>query len=769
MSNKIQQRNRENPAASQPGRNQFPNGFSCERALIEAGLKRLGIHGGYEIVIADSPDLVEDTAAQELQKYLGKAGLSVPIVLESKAAGKKRFILGRESSLKALKRFGDSGALNIRGMAAEDDGFQLKRIGRDFVVAGANPRGVLYGVYALQDFITAGAGGALDLRRIPCYRKRGSGPHYSFNAYVNLATEDFPEEKAACLARLGINQLTDQGIGYGLHEFVQSDVFPFQTPPRPDFQRKVRAMSALCKKYGIEQYLFVTEPILAKVAAGLEKYPPEALGTVSRPWGDPRVDRTLCVHSPIVQEHLRGMMRKLVREYPDVRGVQFYNMDGAAWLCTPELCARCKTACADSPPDEYNPWETQASLVSLLAEAAQAERPEFDFRFWGPAHYHGERFAKLIRAARGYGSLCGAGHSADRNVMVPAAQELDSAFIGAREICRERALPLYLLCEFNNLESVPRSLPFPFHVCAALKKIKSWEVNCLTEIYGLIPEHNPINALVAKEFQWNPDQDPDKFLAGLALRQFGKHAGKMMFQAWQKVKKAFDAWDDLPFSPLSGSQHYLSIGTAVGLPPPILPDLVQSYDGILEILVRVLPWLADDYRQFKEQGLVARMLLMNKHLAQAAELARQAVAAASDREFIGLCYYEGLAGRPTRREYAELNYASIAVADALCRQRCNILRAYHLLTELASARQAGAVKSARAREKSYLNLVREDLGVQESFCDLLTSLAKKRPCYSRASLTEHELSDLLSGTRAKLEQLKALLEAGLSSATRPKP
>ncbi len=738
------------------------NGFNCERQLIEAGLKKLGLDGGYEIVIADSPDLVENTAAEELQKYLGKAALKLPVVPESKSAGKKRFLLGREPGLKALQRFGAGGALKIRGVAAEDDGFHLKRIGADFVVAGANPRGVLYGVFALQDFIAAGAPGDLDIRKIPHYRKRGGGPHYSFNEYVNLATEDFPEEKAACLARLGINQLTDQGVGYGLHEFVQSDVFPFQTPPRADFQRKVRAMSALCKKYGIDQYLFLSEPMLAKVAADPAQYPPEALGTVNRPWGNPRVDRTLCVQSPIVREHLRGMMRKLVREYPDLKGVQMYNMDGASWLCTPALCDRCKVACADSPANEYNPWETQAGLVTLLAEAAQAENPEFDFRFWGAAHYHGERFAKLIRAARGYSSLCAAAHSADRNVMVPAALELDSAFVGSREICKERAVPLYLLCEFNNLESVPRSLPFPFHVCAALKKIKRWEVKCLTEIYGLIPEHNSINALAAKEFQWNPDQDPERFLAGLALRQFGEKSGKLMVRAWREMQKAFAVWDDWQFSPLTGSQHYLSIGTAVGLPPPILPDIVQSYNGILDILVKVLPWLADDYRKFREPGLLARMARMNTHLAQAAHLAQQAIPAASDREFIGICHYAGAPERPTCKEYAELNYAPIAVADALCRQRCHILRAYHLLTDLEKARQAGDKKKAQAQSRLYRDLIREDIGVQERFCELLAGLAEKRPCYTRASLTEHELSDLLSGTRAKLEKLKVFLEAGLS-------
>src|SRR5690606_25901011 len=104
----------------------------------------------------------------------------------------------------------------------------------------------------------------------------------------------------------------------------------------------------------------------------LADYPPEALGTVRRPWGGDAngLSRTLCVNSPIVQEHLRNIIRKLVREYPAVKGAYVYNMDIASWICTPELCERCAVACTDSPPDVYNPWESQAKMVTLLAEAA---------------------------------------------------------------------------------------------------------------------------------------------------------------------------------------------------------------------------------------------------------------------------------------------------------------------------------------------------------------------------------------------------------------
>ena len=58
-----------------------------------------------------------------MEKFLGKAGLNVRIVTESKSFGNKRFLLGRDSNLSAIARLGDSGDLKIRDVFAEDDGF----------------------------------------------------------------------------------------------------------------------------------------------------------------------------------------------------------------------------------------------------------------------------------------------------------------------------------------------------------------------------------------------------------------------------------------------------------------------------------------------------------------------------------------------------------------------------------------------------------------------------------------------------------------------
>jgi hypothetical protein len=91
-----------------------------------------------------------------------------------------------------------------------------------------------------------------------------------------------------------------------------------------------------------------------------------------------------------------------------------------------------------------------------------------------------------------------------------------------------------------------------------------------------------------------------------------------------------------------------------------------------------------------------------------------------------------------------------------------MLRAYHLLTDIESARAAGDAPSAQAKEKLYHDLIREDIDVQEDFYKLLASFAAMRPCYTRTSLTDKEISDWLVSTRAKIDKLKRFLDSGKS-------
>jgi len=726
-------------------------------------LSRMGIPAQCEIVIGDNPELVEHTAAETLQKILRESGRNARIVTEAKSSDAARFFLGRESSSTQIRRNAVAGELRVREIDPKQDGYHVKQLGKNIVIAGVNPRAVLYGVYAFENYLRAGAEESLDIYAVPTFKTRGSGVSLS---HISINVDDvmgrFTEEHAITLSRLGINELTDQAIGGTLSEFVSSEVFPFVKEPDAAFQRHLKTMSAICRKYGIDQYVFLCEPALPSHMGDLSRFPEEALGTARRPWGGAAdgLERTLCVSSEIVQEFLRDAMKRFVREYPDIKGVQFYNLDVSAWLCTPSVCERCRKACPDSPPDAFNPWETQARLVSLLAAAAHEVRPDFQFRFWAAVHYHGRQFEKVVEAAKGHDALLSSWTGSDRTVMIPDSATPDRRFSHSQEIAARDGIDFIALCEFHNLEVIPRSLPFPFHVIDALQKYRRWGVTGFSEIFGLEPAHSSVNAIAAREFFWNPDLKAEDFLRDLAQRQFGPEAGASMYRAWDEMRHAFDVWDnvtDQPF-PLEGSQFHVKLGPAIGgLPPAITPTGAQYYGEIIDILTRVEPWREADFAWNRSADFLDRMETMRTHLEAAAAFSKQAVNNASDERRVDVFHYPRANGRPSSHAYAELNYAPIAFAAALARERCEMIRAYHLVTERDTAKAKGDTKLADQKEQAFREMVRQSISTLRDFRRLMEEFAVMKPTFERTALTEEDITNFIRKTDEKIRDLEHYL------------
>lgn len=737
---------------------------ASEENAIKVGLAKMGIGEGYEITVADQCADVENTAAQEMQQFLARGSLSARIVPESQTTAEKRIILGRASSLGTIRNLENKGEVTIRSVAAEDDGFHLKQTGSDIVVAGANPRGVLYGVYAFEDFIMRGPDGPLEIKRIPRFESRYISLPVFLTTDHPASYREFSEETAAYYARLGVNGCVDGGGGsWELSRFVSSDIFPFQKPPDRDLQRRISTTSSLLKKYGIDYYIMLWEPALARVDADIGKYPTAALGTVKRPWGGDKngMDTTLCVTSSVVQEHYRNMIKKFVRQYPDVKGFLFYNLDGDSWLCTPQLCPRCKTICPDSPPDTPHPWETQALFTDLLAKASREERSDFQFIHW-ISHFHAQAAEKLVRRAQEYSALAYGVQNGDHDLMISdPIDPTGSEFLILQKVCAERSVPFFVTYSANTHEVIPNGFPFPFHIAAAVRKLNGWGVR--HDIgSGPIPYFNQVNALVEREFLWNPDQDPDTFLADLSVRQFGERAGKLMFGAWEEIRDGMNVWRDVRLHPFCGSQTLVSLGFSYFTNArAILPDIVEYYDHSLQTLTNVEPFRAPDYQRFREKEFLRRFELMGTHLAKAAALAKQVTAKTEPDEPIGICYFRG-DSVPTRKEYAELNYAPIAIADVYCQLRCNMLRAYHLLTDIKTADAAGDGKTKKEDQRQYYELISKDIAVRKSFIRLLTEFSEMRPCLTRTSLSEQGIAHQISYMNGEIEKMENFRRGNLN-------
>lgn len=722
----------------------------AEQQYIRAFAARIG-----GIDFAPGDDRVLNTAAAELKKFFEGCAFT--------GAGRLTVGLAHSAEVCALPQ---AEKLAVRAVDAKDDGFEVRRFGDSFVAAGANPRGVLYGVYELEDRILAGEAENPDTFIVPAFRKRSDAiGHYHNARTYNFGNDPIDEKKAEYLARLRINQFCAcfDGSAFGncLSDFVHSDVFPFQRQPLPEAVAMLKNSSSLLSKYGIEFHMMLWAPALPKLFAPIEAYPKGVLGRVRRPWGgdENHLDYTLCINHPLVQQHYRNIIPKFIREYPDVKGFFLYNMDGASWLCTPGLCPNCAKTLVDSDPAAHNPWETQAALVTLFADAAHRQDPDFAVSFWGTVHFHGESIAKMYRTAKGFDVLTTGCMGGDHDIYVTKQDAPVYEVAETLRAAKEHGVPACVYYAYNRLEAVQPGLPTPFAAIEALKLFRDWGFTNAMEVTGPTPCMNQITALTMRQFQSQPDTDAESWLSALAARQFGTAAGAHMVAAWKHIHRAFGCWRDYDASPLTGSQFMMRMGlfSNVSGAECILPGVLDAFDGFyMETLSGVEPFRREAYAKNLTPEFLERFTATEQHLAYAEAVAYRALEAAGN-EPVGICYYEGGfegIGRHTQKEFARLNLCSIRMTHAMCRQNIDILKAVALLRAMRDtpAMQAGLYPR-------YLRLLEEDRALLEEYVAMLEEFSVLRPCLPMTGMCENELRIYIGNAQERIERINTYLAA----------
>lgn len=97
------------------------------------------------VAIGTTADRMDAFAAQELSTYLSRVhGSNVPVVKGPSPAGCRRIIVGRPETHALVAELGMPPRLG-------DEGFVLRNVGRDYVVAGGGAAGVVYGAYAFLE------------------------------------------------------------------------------------------------------------------------------------------------------------------------------------------------------------------------------------------------------------------------------------------------------------------------------------------------------------------------------------------------------------------------------------------------------------------------------------------------------------------------------------------------------------------------------------------------------------------------------------------
>jgi hypothetical protein len=128
----------------------------------------------FTIVLAEHASEVESFSAKELQRYISKiSGVTIPI----KRGGKNSIYIGNS--------FADKFGYSVDTLR---DGFIIKALNNDILIAGSNDRGTLYGVYELLELIGC----------------RWFSPDYEY--FGSSGRELIPEKKNINLAKLNIER-----------------------------------------------------------------------------------------------------------------------------------------------------------------------------------------------------------------------------------------------------------------------------------------------------------------------------------------------------------------------------------------------------------------------------------------------------------------------------------------------------------------------------------------------------------------------------------
>lgn len=99
----------------------------------------------YSIVIPKQANELENQTAKEFQQYLSKLSPgNISITEEDKFQGKKGIYIGKTNFAKSQK-------IDFASLAA--DGYQLKTIKKNLILAGGSKKGLLYGAYDLLEYL----------------------------------------------------------------------------------------------------------------------------------------------------------------------------------------------------------------------------------------------------------------------------------------------------------------------------------------------------------------------------------------------------------------------------------------------------------------------------------------------------------------------------------------------------------------------------------------------------------------------------------------
>ncbi|MBP0989821.1 MAG: hypothetical protein J5874_01385 [Oscillospiraceae bacterium] len=732
----------------------FSSATEYDSSKISNGLEKAGIDSSYQIALLDTDELVVNTAAENLRKYLSKVGVDCEIVKISKV-GTKQIILSHNGASKTQAKLFSSNSLSVRSVDAENDAFNIKQVGDNIIIAGSNPRSVLYGVYELEDHFMYEPDEKIDSFVKWAFKDRSCGLGYYWSG-DKFSTEQYYEEKAEYLSRLGFNMyspVTDgSGVPTHIAGFVHSDIFPFQTEPDQHNIDQLKSLSAACKKYGIDYYQWLTEPALPFFIGGdISQYPEEVLGWTDVPsWIAGQTEdtpKTICIHTELGQQYMTEMMQKFITEFPDVAGVFIYNNDCESYFCIPEKCEHCKKVITTNTAAITN-WQMLSDATSIYTKAAHEVDPNFKIMILPAIHNNDTELTNILENTD-FDNIAIGFDGGDHCPMVTKSSAVPQGKVAT---CLDYAKnnqskKCFIYHNFCRSESVPQNFLFLVSEAISIKQFYDQGFESLMDSTGPTPECNSMNALLLKEMLRDPTQDYNALIRKICIQQLGNTAGELAYEAAIHIGNALETWSGTSFYyPFRGSASQMSIGTMMNeMPEDILPT-IKSY-------------IASHYYSLSD-SFYSNFEVTASELKIATDLLQQAMDAARSDQYVTYAYYtDPNVSRPTCKQYAELQYATTLLGSYYAQFRVNMLNAYKLLCNVDDfSKVKQNIDDGSEAFQQYVELIKQDSAQQREFSSIIKGFMEGKNYISSVSLSDYSIQRLRLKANAKARAYEKYLD-----------
>ena len=377
---------------------------------------------------------------------------------------------------------------------------------------------------------------------------------------IDPEIDPYPEEMFCRLAHYSVNGIWMRAL---LRRVVPSNVFPEFGEDSDRLLARLNSLAERAAPYGIEIYLYMTEPRAFPADSPFWEKHPVLRGA---PWTNVESGRefALCSSTPGVREFLRDSSRELFRRVPDLGGLILITASEYHSHCwshvdacgsdidfggmqvpnTPD-CPRCA---------RRDPTEVVPEIVNLMGEGAREVSPEAKVIAWNWSWtmLEPEPNRRIVRGLNpGVTLMCDfeRGGRVTRFGVEAEVDEYSLSYIGpsprltgALAVAQERGLDVMGKLQVCATHECGTSgyLPLPCNVHEKYQKMREFGISGAMQTWNF-GNYPSIPLEVAGWYSWQENlEDIEWFLRGVVTRDYGREHVEQMIEVYRILRRAFD-------------------------------------------------------------------------------------------------------------------------------------------------------------------------------------------------------------------------------------